>query len=196
MAATLKVQKWHTRNVCVKLGKGLYVESIVKAPGKSLKRAIIYLLTGFHTGFWVGEEKQDGSRMIVVCESTLTHAYVPTRGSGVWGPPRKILNLDPFRFLLTKSGTRLMFNTCVKTIITYLISRFLGEGVFPAPLPPSVWNTVWLNAPFLYPIMFNFALSVCVQMFHMVSTDVPAGVDAPPLDTQLLSSPFNQDSKM
>ena len=138
------------------------MESIVKAPGKSLKREIIYLLTGFHIGFWVGEEKQDGSRMIVVCESTLTHAYVPTRGSGVWGPPRKILNLDPFRLLLTKSGTRLMFNTCVKTIITYLISRFLEEGVFPAPLPPSVWNPVWLNAPFLYPLCLTLHfLCVC-----------------------------------
>ena len=40
--------------------------------------------------------------------------------------------------------------------------------------------------------MFNFALRMCVQMFHMVSTDVPAGVDAPPLDTQLLSSAYLQ----
>ena len=30
--------------------------------------------SGFHTGFRVGGGKQDGSRVIVACESTLTHA--------------------------------------------------------------------------------------------------------------------------
>ena len=41
-------------------------------------------LSGFHTGFELGGGEQNGSRMIVACESTLTHAYecVPTRGSG------------------------------------------------------------------------------------------------------------------
>jgi len=29
---------------------------------------------------------------------------------------------------------------------------------------------------------------MCVQIFHMVSIDVPAGVGAPPLDTTILSS--------
>ena len=32
------------------------------------------------------------------------------------------------------------------------------------------------------PIMFNF---MCVQTFHMVNIDVPAGVGVPPLDKQL-----------
>jgi len=27
---------------------------------------------------------------------------------------------------------------------------------------------------------------MCVQIFHMVNIDVPAGVGAPPLDTQLM----------
>ena len=41
-------------------------------------------LTGFHTGFESEGEKQDGSRMIVVCKSMHTHAYacMSTRGSG------------------------------------------------------------------------------------------------------------------
>ena len=42
---------------------------------------------------------QDGSRMIVALP-----------------PPRKILNLDPLRLLLIQFGTRLLFNTCDKTI--------------------------------------------------------------------------------
>ena len=32
------------------------------------------------------------------------------------------MNLDPLRLLLTQSGTRLLFNTCDKTIITILDS--------------------------------------------------------------------------
>ena len=55
--------------------------------------------------------------------------------------PRKILNLDPLRLLLTQSETRLLFNTCDKTIITILnfkISWGGGGGIvaggkFPAP---------------------------------------------------------------
>ena len=43
-------------------------------------------------------------------------------------PPTKMLNLDPLRLLLTQSGTRLLFNTCDKTIVTILNSRFLGGG--------------------------------------------------------------------
>ena len=60
---------------------------------------------------------------------------MPTRG--VWGhppPPRKFLNL---RLLPMQSGTRLLFNTCHKTIITNSISRFLAGGGFqgsPSPL--------------------------------------------------------------
>ena len=56
----------------------------------------------------------------------------------------KNLNLDPLRLLLTQSGTRLLFNTCNKTLLEpYSISRFLGgggivaRGNFRAP-PPSV----------------------------------------------------------
>ena len=60
--------------------------------------------------------KQDGSRMIAVCESMLTCAYacacVATRGSG------GILNLDPFRLLLTQSGTNFLNN--ILMIHTYV----------------------------------------------------------------------------
>ena len=38
---------------------------------------------------------------------------------------------------------------------------------------------------FHLPIMFNFTFHVCAIVFHMVNTDVPAGVGAPPLNTQL-----------
>ena len=50
-------------------------------------------------------------------------------------PQEKFLNLDPLRFLLTQSGTRL-FNTCDKTILTILnFKRFLGgEGEFQGPV--------------------------------------------------------------
>ena len=55
-----------------------------------------------------GGGKQDGNRMIVACESTLTHAYVCMPISGGLGacppPPRKILDVDPLRLLLMQSG--------------------------------------------------------------------------------------------
>ena len=35
------------------------------------------------------------------------------------------------------------------------------------------------------PLCFDFALHVCAESFHMISTDVPAGVGSPPLDKQL-----------
>ena len=62
---------------------------------------------------WGEENVQDGSRMIVVCESVLTHAQacVPTRG--FWGMlplPKKILNLDPIRL---QSGTNFPNNILV-----------------------------------------------------------------------------------
>ena len=49
--------------------------------------------------------------------------------------PRKILNLDPLRLLLTQSETRLLFNTRDKTIITILNFKISGGGGggFPAP---------------------------------------------------------------
>jgi len=58
---------------------------------------------------------------------------------GVWGhapppSPRKILNLDPLRLLLTQSGARLLFNICDKTIIAILNFKMSGAG------PPSVLN--------------------------------------------------------
>ena len=43
-------------------------------------------------------------------------------------PPRNILNLDPLGLLLTQSGTRLLFNTCDKTIITILNFKISGGG--------------------------------------------------------------------
>ena len=42
------------------------------------------------------------------------------------------------------------------------------------------------KCPIPYPIMSNFTLHVCGN-FHVVNINVPAGVGAPPLDTQLLN---------
>ena len=36
-------------------------------------------------------------------------------------------------------------------------------------------------------IMFNFTFHVCVEIFHIMNIDVPPGVGAPPLSTQLSS---------
>ena len=48
---------------------------------------------------------------------------------------RKILNLDPLRLLL--SGTRLLFNTCDKTILNFKIFFGGGGGGGDSrPLPP------------------------------------------------------------
>ena len=64
---------------------------------------------------------------------------MPTRSSGGMLPQEKFLNLDPLRFLLTQSGTKL-FNTCDKTILTILnFKRFLGGGGIPGPNPPP-WS--------------------------------------------------------
>ena len=77
--------------------------------------------------FQFGGGKHGGSRMIVVCESTSTHTYacVPTRG--LWGACSH-RNLDPLRLLLTQSGTRLLFNTCDKALITILNFKISGRG--------------------------------------------------------------------
>ena len=54
------------------------------------------------------------------------------RGSGgMLRFPRKILNLDPLTLLLTQSGTRLLFNTCDKTLLNFKI--FWGGGGFQPP---------------------------------------------------------------
>ena len=42
--------------------------------------------------------------------------------------PRKILNSDPLRLRLTKSGTELLFNTCDITIITILNFKISWGG--------------------------------------------------------------------
>ena len=72
----------------------------------------------------VGRREQDGSRMIVACESMLTHACVcvPTWGGGGGGggcggmpsPPRKTLNLDPLRL---QSGTNVSNNILMTHIL-------------------------------------------------------------------------------
>ena len=72
--------------------------------------------------------------------------------------PQKILNLDPLRLLLMQSGTRLLFNTCDKTITTTLNSKisvrgeivaWRGGGIPGIPglpsLPLSVWNPGSVN---------------------------------------------------
>ena len=79
---------------------------------------------------------------------THKHACLP-EGSGGMLPPRKILNLDPLRLLLMKSGTRLLFNTCDETIITILNFNISGgEGNFqgsPPPPPPPLYETCLLD---------------------------------------------------
>ena len=62
--------------------------------------------------------------MIVAHKSTFTCVRVPTRG--IWGHvlPEK---LDPLRLLLMQPGTRLLFNTCDKTILNF---KILGRGLW------------------------------------------------------------------
>ena len=86
-------------------------------------QVVFSLCPGFHTGFELGGGgEHGGSRMIVVREAhSRTYKCVCLLGgSGGMLPPRKILNLDPLRLLLTQSGTRLLFNICDKTLITIL----------------------------------------------------------------------------
>ena len=86
--------------------------------------------------------------MIVASVRKHTHAHISMRayqgGLGACPSPRKILNLDPLRLLLMKSGTRLLFNTCDETIITilnFMISG--GEGNFQgSSLPPPLYETL------------------------------------------------------
>ena len=88
--------------------------------------------------------------MMAACESTLTHAQVCMPIRGIWGhaPPGKF----EFRSSQIASGTRLLFNTCDKTITTTLnFKREAGreegegegrkEGGIPAP-PPPLYETL------------------------------------------------------
>ena len=84
-----------------------------------VKAITLFIKQGFVQDFELREGGQDGS----TCSRTPKRVCVLGGSRGM--PPRKILNLDPLRLLLTKSGTRLLFNTCDKTIITILNS---GEG--------------------------------------------------------------------
>ena len=59
--------------------------------------------------------------MIVARESMFTCVRVPTRG--IWG----LEKLDPLRLLLMQPGTRLLFNTCDKTILNF---KILGRGLW------------------------------------------------------------------
>ena len=74
-----------------------------------------------------GGGEQDGSRMIVECKSSTRKCACLLGGLGACSP-RKILNLDPLGLLLTQSGTRLLFNTCDKTIVTILNFKISGRG--------------------------------------------------------------------
>ena len=68
--------------------------------------------------------------------------------------PRKILNSDPLRLLLMKSGTGLLFNTCDITIITILNFKiswggglWLGEqNSMAPPLYETLVFTVYKQA--------------------------------------------------
>ena len=54
----------------------------------------------------------------------------------------KILNLDPLRLLLMQSGTRLLFNTCDKTIIA-ILNFMISGGEFQPPPPPPLCMKPW-----------------------------------------------------
>ena len=91
--------------------------------------------------------------MIVACSRMHKRACLLGGGGGGSGgmppppppPPGKILNLDPIRLLLTKSGARLLFNTRDKTVLTYSISRngggelWLGGENSRIPLCMKPW---------------------------------------------------------
>ena len=74
----------------------------------------------------LGGGEQDGSRMIVAC-----HACMPTRG--IWGMPTQE-NFD-FRSSQIASETRMLFNTCHKTMITILNFNISWGGGDFRPLP-------------------------------------------------------------
>ena len=69
-------------------------------------------------------------------------------------PPFPRKSLDPLRLLLMQSGTRLLFNTCDKTIITILNFKISGEGKLWLggggefqPLPRHLYETLDLKQP-------------------------------------------------
>ena len=70
---------------------------------------------------------------------------------GASGGMPPLLNLDPLRLLLMQSGTRLLFNTCDKTIITILNFKIYwagGGGGIPGP-PPYGTLSMYLNEKIL-----------------------------------------------
>ena len=107
---------------------------------------------GFHTEFWVWRGgKQGGSRMIVACESTLTHVsvYVPTTGSG------SMLPQEDFEFRSSQIASDTIWD---KIVVKYLrqnnnhtqFQDFLGggggncswEGENSTPPPPPLYETL------------------------------------------------------
>ena len=101
---------------------------------KTLQLKVIYGKVSYRILSWVG-----GNRMVVGWGQRVMRACL-LGGAGAC-PPRKILILDPF---LTQSGTRLLFNTCHKTIITILNFKISGRGGGISGPSPSVWNPVQL----------------------------------------------------
>ena len=70
------------------------------------------------------------------------------------------MNLDPLRLLLMQSETRLLFNTCDKTIITIFNFKISGGGGISGPLPP-LYETL---------VMIQFCTKVhyaCQKQFHV-----------------------------
>ena len=61
--------------------------------------------------------------------------------------PQENFDLDPLRLLLMQSETRLLFNTCDKTIITILNFKISGGGggggVGGIPGPPLLCMRPW-----------------------------------------------------
>jgi len=66
--------------------------------------------------------------------------------------PQENLELDPLRLLLTQSATRLLFNTCDKTVITILNFRISGGGGGNSSPPLSVQNC-WITRSLLHDLL-------------------------------------------
>ena len=84
---------------------------------------------------------QDGSRMVVACESTLTHtqACVPTRW--VWGhapPSQKILNLDPLKLLNNIEATVTTY-TCTVVFAVITTTNQVGYIIVIAYVLRDLW---------------------------------------------------------
>ena len=89
-------------------------------------------------------------------------------GQGECPPsPKKILNLDPLRLLLTQSGTKLLLNTCDKTTITILNFK-ISWGGNSRSLPPLCMKPRAFNLCVCMYICTYVRTYVCMYVFMYV----------------------------